>query len=209
MKKNRMMRLASILLVCVLLTTSVISGTFAKYTSTATASDTARVAKWSIEVNGTDIAVNNPTITFDLFNTVLDTNGGQKERNVAEGTDETIIAPGTKGSFELKIENSSEVTAKYAVDFSVTNVSGIPIQYSLDNSEWKMTIDDIDVTETQINMDETKTVKVYWKWAFESDNVSGNQQSDPIDTTLGIKADDMQTNPSITVSATITATQVD
>ena len=31
MKKNKMMRLAAILLVCVLMTTSVISGTFAKY----------------------------------------------------------------------------------------------------------------------------------------------------------------------------------
>ena len=46
MKKNRMMRLAAFLLVCVLLTTSVISGTYAKYVSTTTDSDSARVAKW-------------------------------------------------------------------------------------------------------------------------------------------------------------------
>ena len=48
MKKNKMMRLASAVLVCTLLTTSVISGTFAKYTSTSSASDNARVAKWGV-----------------------------------------------------------------------------------------------------------------------------------------------------------------
>ena len=46
MKKNTMMRVASALLVAVLLTTCAISGTFAKYVSSAETSDTARVAKW-------------------------------------------------------------------------------------------------------------------------------------------------------------------
>ena len=46
MKKNRMMRLASVLLVCVLLTTSVISGTFAKYVTSVESTDEARVANW-------------------------------------------------------------------------------------------------------------------------------------------------------------------
>lgn len=56
MKKNRMMRLASGLLVAVLLSTCTISGTFAKYVTEGSASDTARVAKWGIEmtVNGND-----------------------------------------------------------------------------------------------------------------------------------------------------------
>ena len=43
MKKNIMMRVASALLIAVLLTTCAISGTFAKYVSTASGSDTARV----------------------------------------------------------------------------------------------------------------------------------------------------------------------
>lgn len=214
MKKNRMMRLASILLVCVLLTTSVISGTYAKYISTASGDDTARVAKWSIEVNGTDIAVSNPEITFDLFNTVLDTVDGKKERNVLEGVSETIIAPGTKGSFELAIDNTSEVTAKYAIDFSVlSNSKNIPIQYSINNTDWSMDINNIDIAAsdaTQIDMVDGKaTVKVYWKWAFESDLVSAAFQSDDKDTALGIAADDDTSAPAITIQATITATQVD
>jgi hypothetical protein len=63
MKKNKMMRLASLLLVCVLLTTSVISGTFAKYTTSYTANDTARVAKWGFD---------QATLSFDLFAATYD-----------------------------------------------------------------------------------------------------------------------------------------
>ena len=54
MKKNTMMRIASILLVVTLLSTCVISGTFAKYVTKAEGEDQARVAKWGIvfEVEG-------------------------------------------------------------------------------------------------------------------------------------------------------------
>ena len=48
MKRNKMMRIASVLLVAVLLSTCVISGTFAKYTTSNSATDSARVAKWGV-----------------------------------------------------------------------------------------------------------------------------------------------------------------
>ena len=50
MKKNKFMRLASVMLMLCLITTCAISGTFAKYTTSATATDTARVAKWGVKV---------------------------------------------------------------------------------------------------------------------------------------------------------------
>ena len=50
MKKNVMMRLASFLLVAVLISTSAISGTYAKYVTEATAKDTARVAAFGVQV---------------------------------------------------------------------------------------------------------------------------------------------------------------
>ena len=49
MRKNRMMRLASLMLVLVLLTSSVVSGTFAKYVTEVKGEDTARVARWGFE----------------------------------------------------------------------------------------------------------------------------------------------------------------
>ena len=50
MKTNKMMRLASVLLVAVLLSTCAISGTFAKYVTTKEASDSARVAKFGVTI---------------------------------------------------------------------------------------------------------------------------------------------------------------
>lgn len=50
MKKNVMMRVASALLVAVLLTTCSISGTFAKYVTEDAGADQARVAKWGVEL---------------------------------------------------------------------------------------------------------------------------------------------------------------
>ena len=57
MKKNTMMRIASVLLVAVLLSTCVISGTYAKYTSTVTTSDSARVAYWGFNSSTVEIAL--------------------------------------------------------------------------------------------------------------------------------------------------------
>jgi len=53
MRKNRMMRLASALLILTMVTTCAISGTFAKYVTEAKTTDTARVAKWGVKVDVT------------------------------------------------------------------------------------------------------------------------------------------------------------
>lgn len=53
MKKNKMLRLASVLLIVVILTTCVIGGTLAKYTTSDSAADTARVAQWGVTVTAT------------------------------------------------------------------------------------------------------------------------------------------------------------
>ena len=51
MKKNVMMRMAAFLLVAVLISTSAISGTYAKYVTTDNGSDKARVAKWGVVID--------------------------------------------------------------------------------------------------------------------------------------------------------------
>lgn len=53
--KNKFMRLASVMLVLTLLTTCGVSGTYAKYVTTASSSDTARVAKFGVTIeSGTE-----------------------------------------------------------------------------------------------------------------------------------------------------------
>lgn len=95
MKKNRMMRAASALLVAVLLTTCTISGTFAKYVTSDEVMDTARVAKFGVEVTG------NGTTFAEQYETDDDTAGVGtysviSSTPVGKNTDH-IVAPGTEG----------------------------------------------------------------------------------------------------------------
>lgn len=212
MKKNRMMRLASVLLVLTLLTTSVISGTFAKYTSTRSGSDVARVAKWSIEVEGTEIGVpGNATVAFDLFSTVKDTKGTD-EADVKAGTDgEHIIAPGTSGSFAIDIANKSEVNAKYTITLTETNTGNIPLQYSVDGTTWVDSVAELTMTaltDQSIAMGTgTATKTVYWRWVFDEnvdDQTVHAGQTDVTDTALGYAG-----TAQVTIEAAITVTQVD
>ena len=60
-----MMRVASALLVAVLLSTCAISGTFAKYVTEGSGSDTARVAKFGVTVTATEICSKKRTLKYD------------------------------------------------------------------------------------------------------------------------------------------------
>ncbi len=124
MKKNRMMRVASALLIAVLLTTCSISGTFAKYVTTASASDTARVAKWGVGVS----------VSVDPFaNSYAKTDGNAISANTVvsatEGTapnttQDDVVAPGTSGTFgTIQITGAPEVEviAETVVDVELSD----------------------------------------------------------------------------------------
>lgn len=112
MKKNTMMRLASFLLIAVLITTSAISGTYAKYVTQDSASDTARVAKWGIDVQvGGSL--------FGKYYEAHSTSGGDvitaaAADSVDTSDDTTIVAPGTKNQsdegFTISITGIPEVS---------------------------------------------------------------------------------------------------
>lgn len=116
MKKNRMMRLASILLVCVLLSTSVISGTFAKYTTVDSAKDSAKVAKWGVtalvsgSLFGENYFPNSTTATADEI-------AAEAKQSVDSNNRGNIVAPGAKSDEGLKlaISGTPEVANKVTV----------------------------------------------------------------------------------------------
>ena len=192
MKKNKMMRLASVLLVLTLLSTSVISGTFAKYTNTTQANDVARVAKWDVKFNNSTLNAQTTTFSFDLF--------GTTHQNVKNGTaEEAIIAPGTEGSFDIVLKNDSEVTAEYTIDYTVTNTNNIPVEFCVDGTNWTSTLADVTTPVTLTMGAEATTITVKWRWVFEA--VDPNTNAD--DTALGLNG-----TATITVDAKITATQV-
>ncbi len=120
MKKNFMMRAASVLLVAVMLTTCAISGTFAKYVTSANTSDNARVAKWGVTVATTgslfaesykDLPVASAEDTDDKI-TVQVKDYASVEQNV--------VAPGTKNEtgmvFTLKGTPEVDTRITFAVD---------------------------------------------------------------------------------------------
>ena len=195
-RSSMMVRLVAALAVTMMFTMCFVGGTFAKYTSSATGTDSATVAKWDIKVGGTNIATNN-TFTFNLFETIKDSNGIDDESDMSP-VDGSIIAPGTRGSFDIVIKNDSQVNATYAIDYTVTNTNNIPVKFSVDGTNWFDDINYLDLRSVAINMGATATVTVQWMWEFE--RIDGDTQ----DTTLGSAA-----SATLTVSAAVSAIQVD
>lgn len=202
MKNNKTVKFMALVLFVTVLAIILVSGTYAKYTTSATGSDTATVAKWSIKLGNEDIAKSTEkTFTIDLFSTITNTDGSE-EKNVKK-TDGTLIAPGTMGSFTLaSLKNESEVNAKYSVTYTLANESGVPLEFTTnkdDESSWKSDFTAVNVSNEALATDATATTAtVYWRWAFTKDTAR-----DTSDTTLGT------TTPTVTLTAKIDVEQAD
>ena len=203
-KENKLVKFTMFVLLITIIAIVLVAGTYAKYTSKVSGESTATVAKWSIKVNNNELAAENSTVTFNLFETINDTGNTAQETDVEDG----LIAPGTAGSFNLKVKNESEVTAKYSIDFVLKNTSNIPIEFSTDGTTWTNSITALAEKTLAVGAPED-TMTVQWRWAFNGTDSTNYQatQNDVTDTTLGIAA---QTAPAkVIVTTTLTATQVD
>ena len=196
--KKRKIFLISLLIVMVGLI--LVSGTYAKYTTKFTGSDTATVAKFKVSSNTT-------AETFDLFKTAKEVDGTTADAEVVNGK----VAPGTGGKFDIQLTNDSEVKVHYAISLKETNESNIPIEYSLDGTTYvtaanfaSVSADDLAIGSTT---QQTKTVSVYWRWAFEGKDSTNytTTQTDTTDYTLGTAS----TAPTVKVEVSTVFTQVD
>ncbi len=233
MKKNVMMRVASALLVAVLLTTCTISGTFAKYTTEATGTDSARVAKF-----GVAITANGTTFAKEYVNDakIGDVAAGA---GVSVQSDVDVVAPGTKGTLaNATIAGTPEVAVNvtYAAELTLSNwtVDGAeycPVVIKVGDKTYGLTgmkdSNGVAVTNASASIAELETavenaiaaysadyavgtdlstaevVNASWEWAF-------TQNDDAKDTKLGDAAAADATNAgSITLGITTTVTQID
>ena len=123
MKKNKFMRLASGLLVGTLLTTCAISGTFAKYTTQDAANDSARVAKWGVELQimGT---LYGKAYEDAADNTAIDYNNNEDAVSVHTSADDKVVAPGTKSDAGLtfKLNGQPEVDSQIIAEITTENI---------------------------------------------------------------------------------------
>ena len=209
-KKNyNSIKIFAILLLIVMLVLMLIVGTYAKYTTELEGSDSAVVAKWAWQINDADVSKSDTEFSFNLFDTIKDTDGNN-ETDVKS----TKIAPGTKGAFEIKVENLSEVNANYNLTLKETkgqDVSDAKIEYSItgtdEATDWTTDINTFNLTNTLLDMETgSKTLTVYWRWAY-----SPSETQDDADTAVGFLAANSASdaNKTITIEAKLNFTQVD
>lgn len=133
MKKNKMLRLASVLLVMTLLTTSIIGGTFAKYTSTGKVSDTARVAKWGVEIKTSGSLYSDAYAAYKESDTNTSNlpiawkiDSKAESITVAAATvNDNIVAPGTKSygdGLSFGITGTPEVAVKVTTTIKAEDI---------------------------------------------------------------------------------------
>ena len=115
MKKNTMMRIASCLLIAVLMTTCVISGTFAKYTTKDNAADSARVAKWGVVID-----VTGEEAFAEKYDNAASASGTKVVSVDNTAADDSVLAPGTNGTLTtFKITGKPEVMLDVKADVNV------------------------------------------------------------------------------------------
>ncbi len=207
MTKNKAMRLGSVMLVLALLTTCAISGTFAKYTSSSTTQDNARVAYWGF--------AKSDATTLSLFD--------HKDGNVTSGGEvdgvSKVIAPGTKNdgvtiSFNYTPLNTTVKAPEvaYSFDVTATNEGDTTFLDSADGFKWTLKVgtEEKSVATTAALLSELnklsvasvsagtlpstiantdgslKTVTIGWSWDYEADGEeTAKTARDTQDTGLG------------------------
>lgn len=181
-KTNLLSKVNKSLFALVLISCCMISGTLAKYITTVSASDRARVAKFDV---ATSIDKEKSLLLFD---TLLDTDGSP-ETDVKSLNKDKVIAPGTQGSFDVEINNKSEVSIDYELQIFCTNLKFIPIEFSVDKQNWKSVsvIKPLTVKNTILLGETTQeTVTIYWRWEFErGKNSIEKGVNNAFDTVLG------------------------
>lgn len=228
MKSNWALRIAGLALVLTLVTSSLVAGTYAKYTTAVTGTDTARVAIFAFDLKaGADTFDQTDSIeeTFNIFS--------HADANVIneDAAGNKIIAPGTAGNLALEIINRSEVAVEVALALTETNVNEIPVYYTIDgdasaqrysdalndqlydtDKEYKSVSELADaiavlVGDLEAYDQETdpipaackKAISINWVWDFEPDPATAGH-TNTIDTSLGLSGTDVVT---LKVAATV------
>lgn len=229
MKKNKFLRLASFMLIACLATCCAVGGTFAKYVTSADATDSARVAKWGME-----LTVTGDDAFGEKYNNEIDPAG---VKVVSSESGKNVLAPGTNGTlatysikgtpevaFNLAVTVDLDLGDKWVVNSSVYcplvfNVGGTEIKIDATNTDtakletavenaiktaiFGEVVDNKDYEANATAFATAKTLNISWAWAY-----STSAENDVKDTALGDAAADGNA-PTIEFTLEITATQID
>ncbi len=213
MKRNKLFLLGLFVVFAAVLSLSLVSSTFAKYVTTSeTAQDSARVAKWGVNVTTSSSA-------FEREYEADDDTAGITNSVVAA---EDVLAPGTEGQLvEATISGTPEVAVAVAVTVDLElgenwkvgdpATEYCPLVFTVNGVEYKKTgtIAELETAvenaikaalgegNKEAGTDLAKTLEVTWEWAFAGDDVN--------DTLLG----NAVAVPTIDFSLQISVTQID
>lgn len=211
MKKNRLFVLGLVTVFVALVSLTFVSSTWAKYTTTASGSDSARVAYWGFTETELDLG----SLFIANYTDVIGKNG-------SEAAD--VIAPGTTSSVEVTFKHADakapevDYHLQFGLDFTGSNgdlisnldahpgftwtltKNGGPTQSFDTSAELAAAVaalsDDYDA-----NVAHTEVFTIGWVWTF-----SEGPEADKWDTTLGNAA--IEPGRNIFVKLTAVATQI-
>lgn len=193
------MSVLAILVLAISITAYSVAGTYAKYTTTDTISDKARVAKWYIN------ELTNVSLFEDSYLTdSTDASSTYVVNRDADQTTTDVIAPGTSGSYTFQVAGSVETN--YTIKATVvkaTETNGLQgrVLYTLK----KKSDDSIVGGADKVSLAELKTAlealydgntiyaagdlneseyTIEWEWVFE--NTTNTDAENATDTALGV-----------------------
>lgn len=233
-KNGKTLRVAGLLLALVLVTSCFVGGTFAKYVTSGTGTDSARVAKFGVEI----------TATGTMFAKEYDTDDDNVKATIAKSvvsSDESkLVAPGTKGNMvSMTMTGTPEVAVNVKCEATEVKLENwtredgtfyCPLKFTIKGVEGNVHISGLDYNsaatlqnaikneiatysvnypaKTTLSEKNTAALGVSWEWAFADATGTMANQSDVDDTYLGKQA---ATATAATVSLTVktTVTQID
>lgn len=233
MKKNRLFMLGIVAVFVGILSLTLVSSTFAKYTTSGDyANTTASVAKWGVQ-----ITANSDNLFKKEYN-IDDSNLKSSITSSVSATTETL-APGTKNeTLTFSISGKPQVAVKVSYTCTVTltnweigdnNEFYCPLKFKITTTSAnepttveatsnssnsaddfaeaiKNAIESVSYTfaaSTDLALQQNIGLKIAWEWPFEG--TEGAYQTDKKDTALA----DREASPSIEIKVTATVEQID
>lgn len=224
-KENKALRISAIVLALVLITTCLVSGTLAKYVTSADNSASARVAVFGVTITPSSTATFGDKYLAVAGGNIVSADGAATVTTVVASDGDNVVAPGTKGTAAgFTVAGTPEVDVALAYDCTVTYSDGwsdgtnpyYPIKYTLYKNGTAVsgaTAVDAATIHTKVAALSTtvdagtdlSTVDAYtigWEWAFSPDAAT-----DVKDTALGNAA--AAGDITVSIAFTMSATQVD
>ena len=175
-----------------------VGSSFAKYTANISKSGSVAIAKWNFQSDNSQ----------ETFNIALDQNYDESTLlsvRTVDGKAKKLIAPGTSGSFDINLINTSEVGVNFTV--SLDQIDNLPhnIKFYKDASyQTELTPGSSTITGVLTANDSTGVnVTIYWKWLYETGTTTDEIiENDAFDTTDGINGSDL------TIPVTVKGIQV-